>query len=286
MQSGFRQALFKRILWRDVGLILLVPAILVVGYRLPPSIKGQLVLQYWNPTLLTAYTAHFVHLNGLHLLSNLLMYLVVVPLIYSQSVLTDRRTEFYIVFVSFLLVFPLILSGLNLVFPRPRIGYGFSGVVMAFIGYLTVIQWDYLAKFVFRGIHRNQSPIMFFFVTMIIAAARLPSSIGGNTVVGLSIAGGLLYLPSIAARNRKVPHHDWDSIDNSGFLEIGFWGIVLVIAMPFFAFPVSPTGNGTILNIYSHFLGFGLGFLVPFIFLQLVAPRPSRDHGDPPGSIF
>jgi len=38
------------------------------------------------------------------------------------------------------------------------------------------------------------------------------------------------------------------------------------------AFPGTPGGNGSIVNLYSHFLGYAFGYIVPYVTL-LAAPR-------------
>ena len=86
------------------------------------------MFDYATPTLLTAYTAHFVHFDPAHLSINLGSYLLLVPVTYALAALSDELSRFRVAVVTLHTAVPLALSGLNLALVRPRVGYGFSGV--------------------------------------------------------------------------------------------------------------------------------------------------------------
>jgi hypothetical protein len=60
----------RRACKREVGALAAVPAAMLAVYVLPPSVKRDLILDYNDPTVLTAYASHFVHLSPNHLFIN------------------------------------------------------------------------------------------------------------------------------------------------------------------------------------------------------------------------
>ena len=269
--SGGRNREFLREIYRKtrlVDLILLasVPAGLVALFSLPQPVKLQLALEYVNPTPLAAFTAHFVHLSAGHLAANLVGYLVLAPQIYIMAILAGRRREFFTAFVTFLVAFPLALSVLNVVIERPRIGYGFSGIVMAFFGLLPILLLDYAGVQFSDDIGIEHSPALFFFGTGVIALWATPLTILTEVVAAVAGIASAFYLrhllsdlsTSLRGGLRRAMHRP-------GYFEFGIIGLYLFALFPFAAFPRNPVQAGTILNIYTHFLGFGLGYLVSYI---------------------
>lgn len=255
----------------DAVVLLSVPLLLVTLFVLPRPVKLELALAYRNPTLPTVFVSHFVHLEVAHLLANLVAYLVVVPVIYVLGVLSGRRTAFLIAFVTLVVAFPFVLSGLNLLFPRPRVGYGFSGIAMAFVGLLTCVVWEYLVVQFGDEFDRDRSPVLFFFGTVIIAVRVVPSVPASLSVVGLAIVGSLLYLwPLITDPTVSAIEAMRKSVSYPGYFDTAVLGVFVVVAFPFAAFPSSPVVDGTVLNVYSHALGYCLGYLVPYSAFRVV----------------
>lgn len=255
----------------DLVALVAVPILLVALFALPRQVRLDLALAYRNPTLLTAFTSHYVHLEVTHLLANLLAYGAVVPVAYVVGVLSGRRKTFLAAFATFVVAFPFVLSGLNLLFPRPRVGYGFSGIAMAFVGVLAVLLWEYLAVQFGETLDRDRSPVLFFLGVGIIAMRTLPSTRAGLAVVVLAVVGSLLYL---RPREADVIDGVLETVRRGarypGHFHSAVWGVLIVVAIPFVAFHSSPAGAGTVLNVYSHALGYCLGYLVPYCALRVV----------------
>lgn len=269
--TDFLNEFRDRVRSRDLAVILSVPVILLVVFGLPQPLKERLVLAYTEPTLVTAFTAHFVHFGTTHLVSNLLAYVFLIPLVYLLSVFSRRRTNFHIAFVTFLIVFPLVISGLNVVLVRPRIGFGFSAINMAFFGFLPLALVGYL-EVQFNGeFDRDHSPLLFFVGAAMISLLAVPMSPVNIIVAIVAVLVGALYLRSLLSdlpdptlgRLRKA-------MNRSGYFESVIAGLYLFVAFPFAAFPADPVGNGAILNLYSHLLGYCLGYIVPYITFWLV----------------
>lgn len=258
----------------DVGLLVLVPLVLVSVFALPRPLKLELTLAYEAPTVRTAFTSHFVHLTARHLLVNLLAYAAVVPTLYVVSLVSGRRRRFLVAFATVVLAFPFVLSGLNLLFARPRIGYGFSGLAMAFVGVLAFSLWEFVATRDGGGLVRDRSPVLFFLATAIIAVRAVPSRAVGLGIIGLAVVGSIVFLwPRGASRrgaNRRTVRR---CLGQPRCLDGAVWGVLVVVLIPIAAFPDAPAVGGTVLNIYSHAMGFCLGYLVPYTALRVLGFR-------------
>lgn len=259
--------------WIDVVIVAAVPVVLGAVFAWPLELRQSLVFEYTDPSLLTGFAANFVHLDAGHLLVNVALYLLVVPIVYALSVTAGNRRQFYTVFVTVIFVFPALLSYLNLAMLRPAVGVGFSGIVMAFVGYLPVALDRYLAvQFDIEPRH-TVAPALFFFSLAIIAVLSVQSVIPENTTVllgtgGLTLAAllsTLLYGLSIVEKSDQVRQKVRTALDRTGYFELGVVGLLMCLVLPFVAFPASPSVGGTTLNLYVHLLGYALGFMVTYV---------------------
>lgn len=256
---------------RDALVLAVVPVVLVCVSLLPASLLDTWRLAFLEPTLQAAYLSHFVHAGPDHLASNLLGYALLAPLAYVLCVSAGRRLEFMISFVTFLIAFPLALSALNVALVRPSVGYGFSGIVMALLGLLTLSVCWHVEDNVDAGINAAHAPIGFFLVAGIIAVIAVPLSTLSLAAAGLATVALFVYLGSAVRRIEGL----WSPgfRHDSGFpeeLEFQLAGVLVAVVFPFAAFPADPTGSGTVLNLYEHVLGFCLGFIVPFVTFTLL----------------
>jgi len=116
---------------------------LLAIFTLPESTRRSLAFAYADPTAVTAFTAHYVHLDVGHLAGNVAGYALLAGVGYALAVLGDSRRFFLTALATFLLVFPFVLSALNLAVPRDAIGFGFSGINMALAGLLPLLLGTY-----------------------------------------------------------------------------------------------------------------------------------------------
>lgn len=255
----------------DLPLLLAVPLALVAIYLLPRPVKLDLALSYARPTVLTMFASHFVHLRLVHLLTNLAGYALLVPLAYTFCVLSGRRTHFYVAFVTILLAFPFALSALNVAFSRPAIGLGYSGIVMAFLGFLPLsLLWFVEIQFA-PGVNANHSPLFYYLGTGLIAVWAVPPTLWTTAVVFVALLASAYYLRQlVAALDVSRPVRRWAS--RVGYAEIVLAGVLLYFAFPFAAFPPRVVGDGIVLNLYSHLLGYSFGFIVPYVAFGDVFP--------------
>ncbi|MDI3502130.1 MAG: hypothetical protein PWR09_254, partial [Archaeoglobi archaeon] len=118
--------------------LLVVPALVCVAIHFSgEELRESLTLYLSKPSIITMYTANFVHANDVHLLSNMLVYLVAG----GASILLYRRMALESVLVVSLMVtiilVPYICSlGTLAYFPPNYSTKGFSGVTYAVVGIL------------------------------------------------------------------------------------------------------------------------------------------------------
>lgn len=267
----FFQAVSARIRIRDVLLLAAVPVALGCVFLLPLETRRAYVLTYMEPTVTTAFTAHYVHLTGRHLAANVLGYLVVVSIAYVLSLLAGRRREFFMVFMTVLLVFPFVISYLNVLIERPRIGFGFSGLMVAYLGFLPIpITW-YLEDRFGGPVDIEQAPLLFLVGIVVIAGWGAPMTDLTLIVLGGALVGGVGYLYSILATIDGSPVSAMKRAKgNVGHFEFVASGLAVFTLLPFAAFPADPIGYGTVMNVYTHLLGYCFGFLVPFVAFLLL----------------
>lgn len=270
--SSFSQRVFSEIRPVDVGVILSVPVVLSVVYLLPSTVSQSLVFDYTDPSLWTAFASSFVHLDLNHLLVNLTMYLLIVPVVYLLSVMSNSRRLFYSSFLTLLFAFPFVLSYLNLAAFRPAVGFGFSGIVMAFVGLLPVFLARFLQTAFGIGPERDIAP-MFFFIGMALSSILSVRSVIPENSFVLVASGGIalvavfsavLYALSAYRDGVSGRSKNWAAIGTAGYTELAAISLVLFLAFPFVAFPSSVSTGGSQLNLYIHLLGYALGFITVY----------------------
>jgi hypothetical protein len=246
--------------------MLLVPAVLLAVYALPSATKRAMLFSYTDPDVTTAFVSTFVHLTPAHLAANLLGYALVVGTTYLLSVRAGRRKTFRVVFVSLLVVLPVTLSFTNLAIVRPRVSYGFSGVVMGFFGYLPFALSRYLAVRTGFAVRDEDAPVLFFLGLSLVAVVLFPGRSVGLSVAAGSFLVAVAYLGVVVRRSRVGPVTALRALlERPGDFELFLVGTTVFLSYPFVAFPGDALGDGTVLNLYSHFLGYGLSFIAVYV---------------------
>lgn len=263
-RQAFLTEVYERGAPIDLLVLAFVPLTFIAAFALPASAKQGLMFVYTNPTLLAAFANHFVHLSVTHLLGNLIGYGLVVPTAYLLSVVSGQRRQFFIVFATFLLALPFALSALNLVFVRPRIGIGASGLIMAFVGYLPVPLTAFARSRLGVPASPTQSSGLFFLGLALVAYVAAPATYGMPLAVAAGLAGVLFLLPVIEETTTEAV-----SLPGAGYTEVAVFGMALFIGYPLVAFPRTVATSGSIVNVYSHVLGFCFGYIVTYVGVQI-----------------
>ncbi|GAB7013191.1 hypothetical protein JCM18549_14620 [Halolamina salina] len=264
--DSFLAALRDAVRLRDCLALALVPAIAVAAFTLPVARRESLAFAYRDPSLLTAYTAQFVHFDAAHLAANALGYVLVAGLGYVLAALSGYRRLFGVAASTYLLAFPPALSWLNLALPRNAVGYGLSGLNMAFVGLLALVLVAYGGRLDDR-ISVRYAPGLFFAVVALIALI-VPRA---GTVTGIGAASVFVAAGYVVSARRSWPERPGTGrrrLDRAGWLDAGILGTVTLFGYQFVGFGSLATGSG-IVNVYVHLLGFCLGFIVPYIALVL-----------------
>jgi len=274
---AFRREFVASVRAIDLCVLLAVPSVLLAVFALPEATRRSLAFTYADPTAVTAFSAHYVHLDVGHLSGNVAGYCLLAGFGYALAVLGDSRRLFLTALATFLLAFPFALSALNLAVPRDAIGFGFSGINMALAGLLPVVLGTY-ARERFRAERSVRAlPAVFFALVGWIALLALPLSATGLGLAGAAtgVAGALLaplyawtaQLP-IRAGVRDIARA---VSSRPGEGDLFVVGVVLAVGYPVVGFPSDPTGPGSVVNLYVHLLGFCLAFIASFALLAIGA---------------
>jgi hypothetical protein len=261
----FGKAVRGRVGAIDVVLLAAVPVALVAVFALPRPIRQSFALSYAEPTLVDAYLSNFVHLSLEHFLTNVLVYLVLAPTAYLCYLLADEADRFRVAFVVFLAVLPFVLSALNVIILRPLVGYGFSGVNMAFLGLLPLALVDYAGVQFDSNFTIDHALTLFFAGSILIAVLIVPSRVPGIVAVGIATLGLAIYGYEVVRATSVSRLCDAHTETPPGYGELAVAGLLLFGLTPFVTFPPVSTDASTVLNYYTHFLGFCFGFVVPFV---------------------
>jgi len=249
----------------DLSLLTLVPIALVGVFTLPLEVREQFVLDVTAPTVETAYASHYVHLNRTHLVGNLVAYALVAPVAYVLSAVSGRRRLFRTAFVTFLVAFPFALTGMQLVFPRERVLFGFSGINAAFFGLLSFVFVSYVSVHLSSSIDERDAPALLFFMLALITLLTVPSRAWMSELTLISAGIGLVYVGTVLL---CAGPPDWGSLVDGwggGRAELGIIGSGVLLLFPFLGFYQTFTGDGGIFDLYAHFLGYCLAFIVVYV---------------------
>lgn len=235
----------------DYAAIVAVPVVLIAVFLLPGRIRRAYGLLYSDPSLVTLLTMNYVHLGVSHLATNVVVYLLIVPLTYRLSVESGNRDLFRSAFVTFLLAFPLVISGVNVLYPRPRLGVGFSAINMAFLGLLSLVVFGVTEE---SG-QVKQSPALFvsglgLVAGTVIASTPLPP-------VGVALLGAIVLVAVAGLANIAVTSLRQQTVVATTAVLV--YAVLLAAFVP----------GETTVNLLSHLLGYALGFLVAYMAVLL-----------------
>lgn len=205
-------------------------------------------------------------LDGGHLLLNLTIY----ALVYTLSVTSGHRRHFYAAFPPFVFGFPSILAYLNLAVVRPAFAVGFSGVAMAFIGYLPfTLAVDIEVNFDVSPASAV-APALFCLSLALLSVLNIRSVVAGDGTLLLGASGLILatlvsaLLHAVVAYDRGESFHTRLSaaVGAPGYFESLVVSFLLMMALPFVAVPADLVTPDSVLNRYVHLLGYAPGVIV------------------------
>lgn len=274
-----RESLHDRIQLGDLVLMAVFPLVTGTVYALPTGTREALVFEYDEPTIETAFTSAFVHLDAAHLSQNLLLYALVIGSVYVLCLTARNRRQFRVFVGTVLIAFPFVLSYINLAIARSSVSFGASGLVMALAGYLPLALAVHLEANFGVGPVRTFAPLTFIPTLGLVSVLSLRSVLRTNAtarwvVIGLVAAALLATLWYGLSAYERSKAAGWDvrnALATPGGPELVGAASLVLLAILFVAFPADPTVGAGVVNLYEHFLGYSLGFIVSFTTAEITA---------------
>lgn len=259
---GSLDALFENTRRIDIVTLGIVPMILLLGFTLPAATQRNLIFDYQAPTILTAYSNHFMHISLVHLLVNLLGYGLIVAVTYALAMAANRRMQFFTVYLVFHLSIPFALSGMGLIWGWTGFRIGYSGILMAFLGYLPIVLLEFVGTQFGLPVNQSRSSWLFLLIVAMAAFLALPPFFAIPVVVA-----ALLYF--LVFNLYIWRHFDFGLLSDfskrlsvPGNIELVIIGGIVAFFYPFIAFSNNLVGAMGTLNVYTHGLGLCLGYLI------------------------
>lgn len=153
---------------------------------------------------------------------------------------------------------------MNLLYVRPRIAFGYSGIAMGLLAMLGLELFSYAKRAVSPRLRRENAVVLFLVEALLITAALVPETPGMAVVA----AGCALAVVGYALRMHRNVDPDEGLLpayaEEPGYAELGAVALGLLLVFPFVAFPPNSGEGGAVLNLYTHLLGFCLAFIVGY----------------------
>ncbi len=271
MSLELPKGVVEKIEKKDILLIVSPFVLIILIYFLPEKIQESLALSYENPRLINLLTSAFVHGGRSHLIGNLTAYLLFVIPIFLMSIIAREKKKFYLVFSLFVLVFPFILSSINLYFIDAETSRGFSGVDSAFLGFMPIISFHLLRKKVCENLKKTFPVSFLFFAFSLVVFTYVDALIEKVLTSGviLLLAVFFLWWSTKDIDFKKFLKTVKDNPETYWHFWIGMMGILIFIVGVISIFPAEIVSGESTVNIVSHYFGLVLGFLIPYFSFQV-----------------
>ena len=216
-------------------------------------------------TVLTAFTANYVHFGSRHLLDNLLNYWVTLFAIYPLVAIAGWGRQFRLSIVAYLVAAPFAIAVVTLAVFDPQTEQfvvGFSGIVAALLGFLPVVLAAAASEQTKGAVDPAWAVVPFLFsVALVFAIPSGPYFSGhpplavGLGLLGVAVAGRLwAEFPSArlgAYRRGLTPDVRLAFLIGSTVFVFGITGAFVFVHV------------GT--NVWGHLAGYMVGFAVPYL---------------------
>jgi len=249
-----------------VGLPLLLVATWLAGLetRFAFRLNAEWV---WDSsrTLLTAFTANYVHFGGRHLFDNLLNYWVTLFAIYPLVAIAGWNRQFRLSVVTYLLAAPFGIAVVTLAVLNPsteQFVVGFSGIVAALLGFLPVVLAAAASEQTDGAIAPSWAVVPVLFSVALVFAVPSVSYVQPQSTlaVGVGVTGvavaGVLWSGTPTRQLRTYGRQ------LSPDVRLAF-----LIGSTVFVFGVAGAlvfvHSGT--NVWGHLSGYLIGFTIPYL---------------------
>ena len=226
-------------------------------------------------TLLTAFTANYVHVSGRHLFDNLLNFWLTLFGLYPLVAIAGWERQFRRLTVGYLLVVPFVVAWVTLatlgqVTDQPSAG--FSGIVAAFLGLVPVVLAAAGGELTDGRLDPAWSVVPFFASLAVVFAVPSVWYFPAEPLVALGcggaglLAAGLLWWVEppreiIAAAQPLSADHRLALLIGTTVFVFGVVGALVIV----------PPGT----NVWGHLTGYVVGFLLPYLG-YVIAPALRR----------
>lgn len=251
-----------------------IPLVLVVVFVYSDVLKDSLSLYPDAPTVLSLLGSNFLHTDLFHLLSNLILYLVLLVFVFSFDALTNYKM-LYVNMLLLFVVLPLVASIANVAgffFIGVNLAcYGFSAVVAGLFGYLAFSLLHYIREYHMVRFERSIFQLLWFILYINLALISLIYGYYlGVVVLGVLIGLSLYYT-----------YTDLGKIFELGKTVRSRFHRVLILMGLFFClstvtqtlFPERVVVDGMVVNILAHYVGYMVGFFVPAVVSVYIVER-------------
>lgn len=255
---------------------LIIPGILVTIFLFSDSLDQLLSLYVLHPTPYSIIGSNYLHTEYFHLISNLILYLLVMPFIFFFDYRTNRKM-LYVNMILLFMILPLVTSLLNIMsFTLYEITLpikGFSAIAAGLFGYIVYSLLHYIRehhKVVFK---RSVFQLMWLIISVNLLMISVIYSYHLVTIV-------ILFLILISLMNtyqdylRIIRKIQLITFLPKTILLFGFFFSLLTVVTVFF--PGELQQGETLVNIYAHYTGYIFGFTVPSIISEYKIN--ARDH--------
>lgn len=262
----------------DIALLLVAPLILATLHFLPKEVQQDLYLNNTNPTFFSMYINNFLYGQeaSTAFLNGIFQYLITIGTLYLLAILCKDRARFMTLFLIIMLLFPFGISIFNLFivnrfFLTGDMRFaGSSGINAAFTALLIIYIFQFINRNFTPKLDVSDSPALFLTVLLV----SLPKYFTKNNywIAIIIILGALyiIYLTRIVIKTKDVsPISILNSIKKPGLtpIHLGIFAsaIWITVFSPSTLFPAESIHLNYYVNIYSHFIGYIAGFLVPYL---------------------
>jgi len=263
--NRFLEEVFDTVRVLDLALILSAYLLILFVYSLPEGVQNLLVLDFSDPTVFALWSSAFVHQGFTHLSENLQAYTLSVFLVYLWFALAGCKRLFRYTFAGFLTVLPVSISLINLSVLNLGTIAGFSGIAAAFYGLIPFALFLYIHEQISEAVEPGYATAVFI-AGLAVASASISGLVVGGFVLLFSGLLTVYYLRMIGLDDCRGVIRFLQRSSIEWFFVL--FSVLLFLASPVMLFPEEIVRNGSLVNIFAHYLGMAFGFFGPVLHWQ------------------
>jgi hypothetical protein len=256
----------KKDLVGDILLLYIgIPVVLLAVYF--SSLNDTLAFYLNEPTILTAYFSNFTHNDLNHLQGNLIFYFFGLTLAYALQRTTFVRTrkELYTDTALIFILVPFAVSGISLcMLNAPDIPFkGFSGIVAAMLGYSISLFVFFVYKLMNLETSRIRYTLNLFIIFNLVVMMIFRSYVGIATMILLTVL--IIADLFLARQDLQSIIAGIENLSNTKkyFKQLVIFLFFLIVLINFIfwlvLFPNSIINDGSLTNIWGHYVGYVIG---------------------------